>query len=248
MKDYDYDRITLQAPLYFLEVLKAAFHSMHVELLLDVLPCQVAFHVLLEQQCGLLLHILEYGRPNPDHHEVLPGPLNLLGRVMPDSRDDTEPGPQLGLPPPALDPDRSFDLSPREHFLSHEDLYGSRVVILEYLLSLFLVEFDAHLVLVVPINIQLLLHICDLVFDLLCLILLAQLPRLVLLLFDRLQGQRVVAERVIYVAEVCHICDEFFPSYLRIEQFGPQLHTLLVICDAHQIFSVTSVLSRIVDI
>ena len=167
MIDYDHDRITLQAKLYLLEVLKAAFHSMHVELLLDVLPGQVAFHARLEQQGGLLLHILEHDRPNPDHHEVLPGSLDLLRRVMPDLLDDAEPGSQLRLPPPALNPDRGFDLSLSEHFSSHEDLYGCRIVVLENLVPLSLVECDAHLVLVVPINIQLLLHICDLVFDLL---------------------------------------------------------------------------------
>ena len=140
MKDYDHDRITLQAPLYLLEVLKAAFHSMHVELLLDVLPCQVAFHALLKQQGGLLLHILEHSRPDPDHHEVLPGPLDLLRRVMPDLLDDAEPGPHLRLPPPALDPDSCFDLSLSEHFSSHEDLYGCRIVVLEDLVPLSLVE------------------------------------------------------------------------------------------------------------
>ena len=69
-----------------------------------------------------------------------------------------------------------------------------------------------------------------------------------LLFFDRLESQRVVTERILYVAEVRHVCDELFPSYLRLEQFGPELHALLVICDCHQIIAVASILSHIFDI
>ena len=47
---YDNDRFTLQAILHLFEVLKAAFHSMHVELLPDVLSDQVTFHSGLQQQ------------------------------------------------------------------------------------------------------------------------------------------------------------------------------------------------------
>ena len=120
-------------------MLKAVVHPMNGKILPDMLSSEVPSHPGLQKHRSLLLHAFKHYRPDPDHHVVLPCLLNLNGRLVPDSLDDTEPGPHLCFSPPALDPDSGFYLSLREHFLTHENLNGCRIIVLEDLVSFFLI-------------------------------------------------------------------------------------------------------------
>jgi len=176
-----------------------------------------------------------------------PGALYLYRTLIPNSSDNAEPSSQLLTSPPALQADCSLYLPDREHLAAHQDLHTGGVIAAEDLISLFLAQGDAHLVLVSPINIQFLLHVSDLTLDLEGLLSLALLPSLMLLLLDRLQSQRVVAKWVLYVTKVRQVRDDLFPADLSLEEFGSQSLTLLVVGEAHKI-RVATILASVLNI
>ena len=99
---------------------------------------------------------------------------------------------------------------------------------LHHIFSLLLREGHPHLIFVLAVNAQLLFHVCDLALDLQRFLSLSYLPGLVFLSLDRLQSQRIVAERILDVPEIRLVCNHLLAT-CAIEEFGSKLLTLLVI-------------------
>ena len=151
---------------------------------------------------------------------------------MPDLCDQIEPGSELGLTPPALNANGSSDLPHSEHLAAHEELDPCRVIMIEDVVSFFLGESDTHLIFVTPVDIKFLFHVCDVAFNPGLLFCFAKLPRLMLLFFDRLEGERVVCEGILDVSEVRLIADYFFTASF-LEQFGSESLALLIVSHSH---------------
>ena len=67
-----------------------------------------------------------------------------------------------------------------------------------------------------------------------------------LLLLDRLESQGVVSKRILNIAEICLVRDQFFASGCIIE-LGTKLFSLLIVCHVYQIALLT-LLSSILNI
>lgn len=78
---------------------------------------------------------------------------------------------------------------------------------LKHLVTLSLVQRDTQLVFVLAVDVKFALHVSNLAFKFVLLLLLSNLPGLMLLFLECLEGERVVSKRVLDVPEVSHICD-----------------------------------------
>ena len=81
----------LQLELHFLEVVKAAGHLNHAQLLPERPPHVVPLQPLLQKHGCIVLHLFEHLGPDADHHVVFPGPLDVQRRRVPDPPDNAEP-------------------------------------------------------------------------------------------------------------------------------------------------------------
>lgn len=138
--DDDSDGVSLHPRLNLTKVFETVVHLDQLDIVRVLALRQIPFHVLLNRaSCSILQRLCHLG-PHLEFHVGTPSSLNAKGSRVTKSPHQIVPDTVLRLPPPGLDSHSCVDLADREHLAPDKDLYSSRIVLLQHLVSLLLVQ------------------------------------------------------------------------------------------------------------